>query len=376
MGAVKINNNATAMKCAIITNIPTPYRNPVWNMLPTEEYTLIFCAKNENNREWNLPRLKCKHLFLKENVQAKKDGYNFVHNNPDIWGVLNSLQPKIVVTTGMNPTHLYAFAWAKLHKAHHIYMTDGTESSERDLNWMHRALRRIILYGSSAGIVASMSGKHLLTKYGLPRDRIHLSRLCADNSRFKPLPFDDRQYDVMFCGQLHERKLPYFFASVCAELKNRRGFCRALVIGNGPERDKTLDALRSYKIDTTYLGFVQPESLSDFYPQAKLLLFTTRLDPWGVVANEAMASGTPVITSPEAGVSDDLVIENITGRVLDRNLTSWADACVDLLDDRNRWNAMSIESLKHIKSFNYKSAADGLLASCEQVFSYSARSDR
>ncbi len=362
------------MKCVIVTNIPTPYRNPVWNMLPNEDYTVVFCAKSESNREWKLPPLECNHIFLKERVKVKGDGYNFVHNNPGIWETLNFLQPKIVITTGMNPTHLYAFAWTRLHRAHHIYMTDGTESSERNLGWKHRVLRHLVLRGSSAGIAASISGQRLLTMYGLPRERIHLSRLCADNSRFKPLPFEDRQYDVMFCGQLHERKLPYFFASVCAELKHRRGYCRALVMGNGPERDKVLDALRSYQVDITYLGFVQPESLPNFYPQAKLLLFTTRLDPWGVVANEAMASGTPVITTPEAGVSGDLVLDQKTGRVLVPDLTSWADACLDLLDDRILWNAMSSQALQHVKSFNYKSAADGLVTCCKQVLQSSANS--
>jgi glycosyltransferase involved in cell wall biosynthesis len=307
-------------------------------------------------------------------MKVKEDGYNFVHNNLEIWETLNFLQPKIVITTGMNPTHLYAFVWAKLNGVHHIYMTDGTESSERNLSWKHRFLRRWVLRGSSAGIAASISGQRLLQLYGLPRERIHLSRLCADNNRFKPLPFEDRKYDVMFCGQLHERKLPYFFASVCAELRYLRGYCHALVIGNGPERDKMLDTLRSYQVDATYLGFVQPEFLPNFYAQAKLLLFTTRLDPWGVVANEAMASGTPVITTPEAGVSGDLVLDQKTGRVLAPDLKSWTNACLNLLDDRILWKAMSFQALEHVKSFNYKSAADGLVTCCNEVLQSSADS--
>jgi glycosyltransferase involved in cell wall biosynthesis len=154
---------------------------------------------------------------------------------------------------------------------------------------------------------------------------------------------------------------------VCAEIKNRRGSCRALLIGNGPERDKVLDELRAYQVDATYIGFVQPESIHIFYPQAKLLLFTTRLDPWGVVANEAMAAGTPVITTPEAGVSGDLVLDQKTGRILAPKVKSWAEACINLLDDRNLWSAMSFEALQHVSSYNYNSAAEGIIASCNQV---------
>ena len=353
------------MKCVVVTNIPAPYRNPVWARLPRTNYTVVFCARSEGNREWQLLPPDCDHVFLQEKTRALSDGYNFVHDNRDVWEVLNRLSPDVVVTTGLNPTHLYAILWARLHRAGHVYMTDGTELSERDLGWKHRLLRSFIVGTSAAGVAASLSGQRLLESYGLSADRIYLNRLCADNARFAPLPFAERLYDVMFCGQLHERKLPYFFASVCAEILRRRGTCRTLIVGDGPERGGVFSALREAGIEPTWPGFVQPEELPGWYQQARLLLFSTRRDAWGVIANEAMGSGTPVITTPEAGCAGDLVRDGINGRVLPADVATWAHACVELLDDEVRWQALSDRALQDVQEFNFDDAAQGLQMACE-----------
>jgi glycosyltransferase involved in cell wall biosynthesis len=357
------------MKCAVITNIPTPYRNPIWSRLSGSGYMIVFCARTEGNREWRLPPPEFGHVFLKEKVRDLPDGYNFVHNNPDVWRVLNRIKPKVVVTTGLNPTHLYAIGWAKLHNAPYVYMTDGTELSEKNLGWKHRLLRKLVICGASAGVAASLSGKRLLEGYGLAPDRLFLSRLCADNSRFSSLPLANRPYDVMFCGQLHERKLPYFFVEICAEIRRRRGSCRALVVGNGPDRDGVLSALRKEDIQFAAPGFIQPDQLSDWYPQARLLLFPTQMDPWGVVANEAMASGTPVVTTAAAGAAGDLVVDHLNGRVLPEGVSVWATACIELLEDPIRWGAMSNQAIHDVQAFNYANAAFGLQSACDRALS-------
>ncbi|MXO95857.1 glycosyltransferase [Erythrobacter aquimaris] len=357
------------MKCAIVTNMPVPYRNPVWSLLPRGENTVVFCARTEGNREWLVPPLDFSHVFLNENVSDLQDGYNFIHNNPDVWRVLNGIRPQVVVATGLNPTHIYSIAWAKLHGVPYVYMTDGTELSERHLSWKHRLLRRCMIRGASTGVAASLSGKRLLESYGLAPNRIFLSRLCADNSRFSPSPLSERPYDLMFCGRLHDHKLPYFFVETCAEVRRRRGSCRALVVGNGPERQGVLNALRDEQVDFIAPGFIQPDELPTWYPQARLLLFPTKLDAWGVVVNEAMASGTPVVTTSAAGAASDLVVDQLNGRVLPVDVSAWATACTELLENPLLWQKMSTQALRDVQPFNYANAARGLQLACDIAFS-------
>ena len=357
------------MHCVIVTNIPSPYRNPVYELLPPGEFTVLFCARSEGNRQWQLAPLQFAHRVLPGKARALADGYNFVHDNPAVWRALNELRPDVVITTGVNPTHLRAFAWTRLNRARHVYQTDGTVQSEEHLGWKHRAVRRIVLQGSAAGIAASSSGCALLSSYGLAPDRIFKSPLCADNARFSSPELAARDFDVMFVGQLHERKLPMLFVQTCAALRQQRGSCSALVLGDGPMRTKVLDALVQARVDVHYAGFVQPEALPPWYGRSKLLLFTTRLDPWGVVANEAMAAGTPVLTTAFAGAAGDLVVDQVNGRILPVDVTAWVAACRPLLDDALAWQRMSTQALARVGDFSYAAAARGIVDAC-------ARADR
>lgn len=354
----------TSARCVIVTNIPSPYRNPVYSLLPADEFMVLFCSRTEGNRQWQLAPPTFPHLFLSGRVSAQADGYNFIHDNPQIWAELNRLRPAVVVTTGMNPTHLRAFAWSKLHRTRHVYQTDGTVLSEAGLSWRHGLIRRGVIPRSDAGIAASSSGRALLASYGLRPENTFLSQLCADNERFTAHPIHEREFEVMFSGQLHERKLPMLFVDTCIELRRRRGRCRALVLGDGPMRDQVIDALARGGVDYCYPGFVQPEDLPQWYSRSRLLLFTTRLDPWGVVANEAMAAGTPVLTTPYAGAAGDLVIDGLTGRVLPTDPVVWADACQQLLESTAAWQQMSTLALQQVRQFTYALAAQGIQAAC------------
>ena len=355
-------------RCVVVSNIPTPYRDPVFERLPQQRFTVVYCARAEANRQWQLPAPRYAHRFLKPRVHARNDGFSFVHNNPDLWRVLSELRPSVVVTSGYNPTHLYAFAWALTHGARHVVMSDGTAASEASLTWKHRLARRTILARSQACIAASRAGMDLFRAYGIPTSATFQSHLCADNERFRPAAgTTPRKYDVMFAGQLHERKLPGLFVDVCAELVARRGRCRALIIGDGPERQTVLDRLSAAGVDWHYPGFVQQRELPAMYASARMLLFTTRLDPWGVVANEAMAAGTPVVTTPYAGSAGELVVDGLTGFVRPADVGAWADAACQLLDEPRTWRTLSECALRHVASYNYDAAARGIVAACDHA---------
>jgi glycosyltransferase involved in cell wall biosynthesis len=65
-----------------------------------------------------------------------------------------------------------------------------------------------------------------------------------------------------------------------------------------------------------YAGFAQREQLAGYYAMADTFVFPSHSDPWGLVVNEAMACGLPVISSAAAGCTADLVEDNWNGRVV------------------------------------------------------------
>lgn len=353
------------MKICLITNIPVPYRLPIFEILAKKlgnNFLVMYCAKSESNRNWDFNNFNFNYLFLNENVKAKNDGFNYIHNNLDIFSKLKKFNPDVVITTGFNPTHLYAWLYSKLFFKKHIPMTDGWLYSEKNLSQLHKFIRKFVFNTSNSFIGASKNSIKLYESYGVQRERIFQSHLCIDNKKFENSnKFNDRKYHIMFSGQLTERKIPFFFCDIVEKLSKRIDNLKVLILGSGPLEKEILAKLNNLKIDYTYPGFVSQEELPKYYSDSKLFLFTTKLDAWGVVVNESMASGTPVITTPYAGVINDLVLDSKNGYILDINIEKWVDKIETILLDEKLWNKLSFNAIEKVQEFNFENAAKGII---------------
>ena len=352
------------MRVAIVTNIPAPYRLPMYELLaatPGIELQLFFCSGREPDREWDLDRLGVPHHFLRERLIAWRG--RFIHVNPDVWKSLRAFAPEVVITTGFNPTHLLAFAFARRHGARHVAMTDGTAQSEAQLTFVHRWLRRRVYRRTAAFVGASAGSFALYRQYGVPDAALFKSHLCANNEAFAAVRQAVRDFDFIFCGRFAPGKLPLFAIEVAAATAQRLGRrVRLLLVGSG-ELDAAMrrEASRvADRVDAHFTGFAKQAELPGHYARARVLLFPTVGDTWGVVANEACAAGLAVIVSPQAGVAGDLVLDGVNGHVLPLDAARWADAAAKLLSDGEAWARMSARSVEQVQLYTYANAARGL----------------
>ncbi len=122
----------------------------------------------------------------------------------------------------------------------------------------------------------------------------------------------------MFAGRIIDTKNPSLFTDVALKIRERLGYCKVLIIGEGDEKskDKMFETFRRKGIEYHYGGFIEHEQLPEFYSRAKTLLLPTSGDCWGVVINEAMICGVPVITTTMTAASGELVIDGENGYVL------------------------------------------------------------
>ena len=341
--------------------MPVPYRERVHELVSErlDSYHVLYALTREPNRQWAVTPGSYSHSFLRKAYLPYRDGY--IHSNADVWLALEKLDPAVVITTGFSPTFMLAFAWARARGRAHIPFTDGSLSSEKSLSALHVAFRRLVYARSRAFIGASSHSLELYRHYGTPEHALFRSHLCADNERYRKFAMAQPEFDVVFCGQLIRRKMPVFFAEVLALVKKRKRDVRALVLGDGPERGTLLRALHARGIEHHYAGFVAPDELPAFYARARVMLFPTIRDPWGVVANEANAAGLPVITSPHAGVAGDLVLHGENGYVLDLEPELWAEHTCHLLSNEQARRTMSERALARVQDFNYAAAAAGIV---------------
>lgn len=355
-----------ATRVAIVTNIPAPYRLPVYAALaaaPDIELRVIFCSGREPDRAWDLAEFRFDHEYLKERY-ASWSG-RFVHFNPDAWSALARCRPDVVVTTGFNPTHLVAYAWARRHGAQHVAMTDGTRRSEATLTSLHRALRRHVYARTAAFVGASEGSFDLYRSYGVRPSAMFKSHLCANNDDFARSPDRARDVDLLFCGRFVELKQPLFALGVAAATARRLGRrVRMLFVGSG-ELEGELSAAAAQcagDVETEFAGFARQSELPAHYARARLLLFPTLGDTWGVVANEACAAGVPVLTCEAAGVAGELVRDGESGLVLPLDGECWAEAAAWLLTDDAALAALSGRARDLVRAYTYDNAALGLAA--------------
>lgn len=351
---------------ALVVNEPPPYRIPVFNRVAAEtgiRLQVIFCCRREPNREWDLPEIRFDHQFLRPRITTVNGRY--IHNNPDVLLALSRLQPDAVIGNGFNPTHLYAMAWCALRRRPYIPMTDGTLQSEHGLGFVHRRLRQWVYGRARAAIAASHGGLALYQAYGVPGTACFLSCLCIDNVRFQP-PEDasPRPWDLLFCGRLEEGKRPEFALEVALQLSRRlRRKLRLLLVGSGslaPALHRQAAAMAG-EVEIGFHGFASQAELPALYQSARLFLFPTAADVWGVVANEACASGTPVIVSPHAGVAGELVVDGKNGYVRPLAVDAWVEAALPLLTDERRRRGFAERSALMVAPYCFQAAATGIV---------------
>lgn len=365
-------------KITLVLNEPPPYRIPVLNRIAAYadiQLQVIFCCRREPNRHWDLPPMAFVPVYLRERITTI-DG-RYIHNNPDVLLALARFSPDVVVGNGFNPTHLYAMVWCALRRRPYVPMTDGTLASERVLSSLHLAIRRFVYRRARAFIAASQGGIALYRHYGVPLQHCHLSCLCIDNSRYLPNRPPNPPFDFIFCGRLEEGKNPAFAIDVaarCAQRLQRR--IRLLFVGSGSlEADLRRDAAAvADQVDTHFHGFAAQAELPSLYQSARIFLFPTRADVWGVVANEACAAGLPVIVSPHAGVADELVVDGHNGFVLPLDRDAWADAASLLIADESRRLAFGQRAMLKVAPYCFERAAQGIVDACNAALTRAAHS--
>lgn len=110
-------------------------------------------------------------------------------------------------------------------------------------------------------------------------------------------------------------------------------------------------------------GFAQREELAGLYALAEFLVLPTHSDTWGLVVNEAMACGLPIIVSDVAGCSSDLVEDGGNGYVVpSRNPQNLRTAIQSLLAQPHLKQEMSARSRERIRNYSPEACAGGLAA--------------
>lgn len=360
------------MKTFYLTNIPAPYREKsheiIFKMLK-KSYSVIYCSKIEPNRKWSFLLGKYKKTFL-QSVRINFAG-RYVYLWSNVLSILKKEKPKIIIISGFSGPMIVSFIWAKFSKCKIIASSDATIMSEnlQKLTFIHKILRRVLYPRMDAYVGVGKKTIKLFQYYRANKKKCFISPFAIDNKKFKKSykKINSRKYDIILCGRFIQDKLFDFSLNVIEKLFKRKKKLKIKLVGDGPLKNYILKRLEDIGVNYKYSGFVQQEKLIKEYTSAKIFLFPTKTDAWGIVANESCASGTPVITCNEAGAANELIKNNYNGHILKLNTNLWAKKIIKLLNNKRAMNIMSKNALKSVEKYDSMTAATGIVKAVKFV---------
>jgi len=253
----------------------------------------------------------------------KREGLNYLFINSHYWdaGVAGQRLSEALSIPHIHTPHSLGM-WKK--KQMETDYPERADKFEAEFNFKERIQHELIIYRSCQLVIATtpIQLDMLLDDYGLNRSRVHMIPPGYDDNRFYPVSESSRQMIrqqlgiegkvVLALGRLATNKGYDLLIDGFSVLASRVPDARLrLALGGENLDDQEATILRQLheqvnalgladRVDFT--GFIPDDELPDYYRAADLFVLSSRYEPFGMTAIEAMASGTPTVITVHGGL--------------------------------------------------------------------------
>jgi glycosyltransferase involved in cell wall biosynthesis len=312
----------------VVTNFVPPYYLAVLERLAEQvgDLSVLVSTLMEPNRPWEvftgrLKVLKQKALMFRHRRKHKM-GFSdevYFHIPYDTLPTLWRLRPDVVVSAQLGIRSLQAVVYRQLFPTCRLILwTYLSEHTEAGVGRAKTALRRLLLKFADAVLVNGASGARYLRCLGLPMEKLARLPYTIDMAPFFSLSTARGHAEsrrLIYFGQLVERKglLPFLNALSQWLYNHPAERCEMWIVGDGPLRRDIESAQWPAALSLKCFGNVPYDALGPLYGQAGVLVFPTLSDEWGVVVNEALAAGLPVLGSRYSQAVEELIADGING---------------------------------------------------------------
>jgi len=303
---------------------------------------------------WDVPLLEGYHSEYLRDFE-KVDGVGFFL--PMWWPAVKRLiaeRPDVVVITAYHAAFWYGIVAAAVAMGARIVMRHDATDEAYGSKGIKAAVRSIILrslYRSVAqfAVVGERARRHL-KKYGVGESKMSWSPFCIDSDwlesqrtlwkgqrsglreKFK---IGEKDVVLLFCGKLIKKKDPMILFEALRHMSDKSSL-HLVVAGSGPLGSEVERAGRAVLGERFHpLGFLNQKELGQAYALADVFVLPSRKEEtWGLVVNEAMQFGLPVVLSDQVGCHEDLVPDEGVGRVFKAgDARDLADALDSLINE-------------------------------------------
>lgn len=342
------------MKVLFLTNIPVPYRIDFYNELGRYcDLTVVFEARRVEgiNFNWNDDKIiNFKAIFLNEgNIDESKIDIK-------IFRYINKKQYDIIVATNYSyRTEMAAILYMKFNRIPYFMETDGGIIKHNE-NKLKKFYKKFLVSGAKGYLSPSKKSDDYLIYYGANKNNIFrysFTSLKDSDILEKTVSVKEKEiiknklgikYDkvILSVGQFIHRKGFDILLEACKQLDRNTGI---YIVGGEPTAEY-INMKQNFGLNNVYFeGFKTKSELAEYFKMADLFVLPTREDIWGLVINEAMAYGLPIITTNNCIAGLELV-DNSNGAIIP---VEDSETLASVINNKD-FSKCGINSLKKIKN--------------------------
>ncbi len=361
-----------------VTWWPTPYWTDRFNYLASRddvEFEAIFLSERSSilGVEGNRTYYDFSHVFLSQRTDSAGYYSDFKVRFPHPWPLINS-HPDAVIMPYSEASCITAAILCWVLRKPHFLFAPNTKYDERKpsrfRDWLKRRLferatgilatgplqrnyaSRYVKDDSRISIVGNPVGSLGAGRYGSPEIRDELRhRFGWENDSV-----------LLYVGRLAPEKglltLMDSLSQVPVESRPR-----LVLVGSGPLEPQLRARAASLGLEVQFVGFLQREDLVQRYAAADIFVLPSKSEPWGLVVNEAMEFGLPLILSSKVGCAPMLLREGLNGLAFAAGDSRALAACVERLSsDESLRRRMGLASQRIIRDHSVEHWADAVLS--------------
>ena len=354
------------MKILFITNLPSPYRVDFFNELG-KKIDLTVCYERESSSERDAKWInKSKRTYKELFVSVKNIGVDRSIG----FGIIKELKNEydfVIISGWSSPSVILAILYCQIHNIPYIMEDDGgliNQNGEK-----HKLIKKLLLRKLFAYFTTTSENISVITSLGVEQNKVYKypfsSVMNSDISegKSKKQKVDEIRKSlginenniILAVGQFIDRK---GFDVLLKAFSNMNDDCGLYFVGGEPTKHY-LDIVHQNNIQNVhFIGFTEKEKLKLYYAAADVFVLPTREDIWGLVINEAMAAGLPVITTNRCGAGIELIKNNQNGYLVQvDDIDNLSEKIHVIINNKDLKNKMENNATEVIKNYTVEKMA-------------------
>lgn len=377
------------IKVAILHNIINPHVIPYFELLVKKENLdakVFFCSESEGNRIW---KTEIGNKFSYAILPNRKIEFNgkdlftyFI--NLSVISELKKFNPDVIISAGWDLfSYQAAFFYSKIAGKKFILWSGSTRCEPSWRRTLASPLVKLMVKGSDAYIAYGTRAKEYLISLGAKPKKIFVAYNTTNVELFtkevnlwrKKKAYIKKELGIntsmviLYVGQLIERKGANYLIEAFRKIKKENDDVSLLVVGYGIWETNLRLYVKKEKIkDVIFAGGVKWEDTPKYYSVCDVLVMPSLEEVWGLVINEAMSAGLPIVATDVAGGTLDLIEDGLNGFIVKPGSPeAISKALLKILSNKNLRKKMSRETSVLINNFTPEKAVSKIIEAIKYV---------